>query len=164
MLSLTDSQSDELRILMRQAEKAYVRVKATALWNLGQGRSQREVARFLGVSERSITYWVKRYRTEGAAGLTVRPGRGGRPRANLEEIEQLLHRTPRSLGIPLTRWTLASLAQAAPSLKGFSDSGVWRALKRGRLSYKRGQPRVMSPDPAYPEKRALVGSASRSPG
>lgn len=164
MLKLTDSQDNELRGAMHGARKAYLRLKALAIWNLGQGRSQREVGKLLHVSPTSVFNWQKRYLLEGLPGLEVRPGRGRRPRANLEEIKETLHRTPRGVGISRTRWTLTSLAQATPSLAGFSPSGVWRALKRARLSHKRAQPRVMSPDPAYVEKRALVGSASRSAG
>ncbi len=164
MLKLADDQVQELKEAMKIAPKAYVRRKALALWNLSQGMSQREVAKFLNVSPTSVWAWVKLYHDEGLAGLEVKPGRGRPAKAKLDEIEQILHRTPRSLGIQRTRWTLADLATAAPSLAGYTVSGVWRVLRRGQLSYKRGQPRVMSPDPAYVEKRALVGSASRSPG
>ncbi len=164
MLKLADDQVRELEEAMKSAPKAYVRQKAVALWNLSQGMSQRSVAKILNVSPTSVWAWVKRYRDERLAGLEVKPGRGRPAKAKLEEIEQILHRTPRSMGIQRTRWTLADLAATAPSLAGYSVSGVWHVLRRGRLSYKRGQPRVMSPDPDYVEKRALVGSASRSPG
>ena len=162
MMHLTEAQQRELRWAMHNAEKGYIRVKATAIWNLGQGGSQRTVARLLDVSPTSVFSWQKRYLAEGLAGLKIRPGRGRRSRVDLEEVEHVLHRTPRSMGIPLTRWTLESLSRAVPSLQGLSPSGVWRVLERGRLSYKRGQPRVMSPDPGYVEKRALAGSASGS--
>jgi len=152
----------ELEALMRRASKAYIRRKATALWNLGQGRTQREVAAFLGVSRASVVSWQKRFRTEGIAGLGLRPGRGRPRRAQPEEIEAALRQSPRNFGIPQTRWTLATLAQVVPSLKGFTDSGVWRALRRNDLSYKRGQPLLHSPDPAYDLKRGLESGASRS--
>ena len=52
-----------------------------------------------------------------------------------------------------SRWTLSALAGTVPSLQGMTDSGVYRALVRLGFRYKRGQPRVHSPDPAYEEKR-----------
>lgn len=162
MLALTQEQEQELKRLMRTAPQAYVRKKALALWNLSQGKTQREVATVLDVSRMSLRAWGRRYVAEGAAGLRVRPGRGRPGRADIEEITEVLHRSPRTFGLPQTRWTLASLGQAAPSLKGFTPAGIWYVLQRAGLSYKRAQPRITSPDPEYVEKRALAGSASGS--
>jgi transposase len=162
MLKVTEGQLQELEGLMKRAPKAHIRRKATALWNLAQGRSQRQVAAFLGASRASIVNWKKRFETEGVAGLGLRPGRGRPRRAQSEEIEVVLRQSPRNFGIQETRWTLSSLAHVVPSLEGFTDSGVWRALRRSGLSYKRGQPLVHSPDRAYDLKRGLEGSASRS--
>lgn len=162
MLRATQEEIRELETLMKHAPKAHVRRKATALWNLAQGRSQREVAAFLGASRASIIEWKQRFETEGVAGLDLRPGRGRPSRANEEEIEAVLRQSPRNFGIPQTRWTLDLLAQVVPSLRGFTPSGVWRALRRSGLSYKRGQPLLHSPDPAYVQKRGLEGGASRS--
>jgi transposase len=162
MLNASPEQVAELEALMRRAPEAHIRRKATALWNLAQGRSQHEVAAFLGASRASIVAWKQRFETEGIAGLYVRPGRG-RPRvAQAEEIEAVVRQSPRNYGIPQTRWTLDLLAQVVPSLRGFTASGVWRALRRSGLSYKRGQPLIYSPDPLYVQKRGVEHSASRS--
>ena len=153
MLQVDEGELRELEYLMQHAPKAYVRRKAAAIWNLAQGRKQREVATFLNVSQVSLRQWQKRYREDGAAGLGLRPGRGRRARAKAEEIESLLRQSPRNFGLAQTRWTLAALLQVAPSLRGFTPSGVWRAMRRSGLSYKRGQPLVTSPDPEYDQKR-----------
>jgi hypothetical protein len=63
---------------------------------------------------------------------------------------------PDNFGIKQTRWTLRALAQAVPSLRGFSPSGVKRALARAGFSYKRGQPVQHSPDPDYAEKKSRI--------
>jgi transposase len=164
MLELSEQDLRELEVLMKRAPKAYIRRKAVALWNLAQGRSQREVAAFLGASRASVVSWQRRFKSEGIAGLSLRPGRGRPRRAQPEEIEAVLRQSPRNFGIPETRWTLATLAQVVPSLKGFTDSGVWRALRRSGLSYKRGQPLIHSPDPEYVQKRGLAHGASGSRG
>jgi transposase len=162
MLKATSDEVRELELLMKRAPKAHIRRKAMALWNLAQGRSQREVAVFLGASRASIQDWKRRFETEGVAGLELRPGRGRPRQAQLEEVEAVLRQTPHNFGIPQTRWTLELLTQVVPSLKGFTPSGVWRVLHRYGLSYKRGQPVVHSPDPAYVQKRGFEDSASRS--
>lgn len=153
MLHVNVQEFEELRTLMRRAEKSYVRVKATALWNLARGKSRREVADLLGVSLVSVTAWVKRYRREGVAGLAVRPGRGRKAQASGSEVEEYVRQSPRAFGRSETRWTLRALAQEVPSLKGFSAAGVWKVLERAGFRYKRGQPHLHSPDPAYAEKR-----------
>jgi len=72
----------------------------------------------------------------------------------------MVHQDPAQLGSTRSRWTLGSLWQAAPELRGLlSVSGVWRRLKRWRIVRKRGGLWVHSPDPAYREKMAAVEAA-----
>ena len=153
MLRLTEEELGELRVWMRSAKAPHVRMKAAALWNLGRGKTRGEVADFLGVSLASVTSWSQRYRAEGIRGFAIRPGRGRKKRADDSEVDRYLRQSPRSFDIPQTRWTLKSLAQAAPSLKGFTESGVRKVLNRMGYRYKRGQPYLHSPDPAYEEKK-----------
>lgn len=153
MLQVGDQENKELQRLMRRAERPHVRMKAAALWNLSRGKTGREVAEFLGVSTVSVSAWAKRFRAEGVAGLAIRPGRGRPARAQQAEVEQVLRQSPRSFGLTQTRWTLRALAQVVPSLRGFSEMGVWKVLHRMGLRYKRGQPHLSSPDPQYDEKR-----------
>jgi putative transposase len=162
MSQFTEAQVQELDCLSRRAPQAYVRRQALALWHLAQGRTQREVATSLRASRASLLFWKKRYLSEGSAGLVVRPGRGRRRKAQPQEVEEALRQSPRNFGISQTRWTLTALAAVVPSLHGFTPSGVWRVLQRNGLSYKRGQPLLHSPDPAYVQKRGLDRSASRS--
>ncbi len=61
MLQLSSIQIEELRTLMRRGEQSYLRTRATALWNLSRGRTQREVSDFMGVSGTSLRAWAKRY-------------------------------------------------------------------------------------------------------
>ncbi len=153
MLEISSQDIPVLHDAMHHAPRAHIRRKATALWNLAQGRTPREVAAFLDVSLVSLRAWVRRFRAEGISGFAVKEGRG-RPRvADQAEIEQLLRQSPRSFGLPQTRWTLTALAQVAPSLKGFSPTGVRKALQRQGFHYKRGQPHLTSPDPEYAAKR-----------
>src|SRR4030042_4980464 len=105
----TTSQERELVRLMKHARAPHVRIKAVALWNVGAGRSQREVAEFLGIGLRSVNRWVNRFRSEGASALSVRPGRGRRPQVQLEELERYVRQSPRAHGLPQTRWRVRAL-------------------------------------------------------
>ncbi len=163
MLQLTSEQTEELARLMRTAAKPHVRVKATALWSLAQGRTPGEVAAVLGVSRGSVGRWARRFREEGVAGLAIRPGRGRPLEADLEDVARTLEQSPRAFGLPQTRWTLAALGATVPSLRGFSGAGVWKVLRRLGYHYKRGQPRLTSPDPQYAEKRGRWFKPSARP-
>lgn len=166
MLRCNEVEKRELRELMRTAPQPLVRIKATALWNICRGKTRNEVADLLGVSKASITAWAHRFQTEGAVGLAIRPGRGRKQVADTSELEEYIRQSPRSFGLPQTRWTLRGLANIVPSLKGFTEAGVWKALNRAGFRYKRGQPAIQSPDPEYGEKKGLwsrqSGKLSRS--
>jgi len=153
VLELNEADRAEIGRLMRHAPKPHIRLKATAIWNLSRGKRLADVAEFLGVSQASIRAWAKRFCEEGAAGFEVKPGRGRPVRACAEEIEQILRQSPRAFNLNQTRWTLRALAKTAPSLRGFSDMGVSKALARLGYRYKRGQPHLHSPDPDYEAKR-----------
>lgn len=163
MQQMSETEMQELRTLMLKATKPHLRTKATALWNLGRGKTRYQVADVLGVSMVSITAWAQRYRAEGVAGLGVHPGRGRKGQAVLSEVEYYLRQSPRAFGLAQTRWTLRSLAQVVPSLHGFTDMGVWKVLNRAGFRYKRGQPHLHSPDPLYEEKRGLWTRPSVTP-
>lgn len=152
-MDLSAQEKRELRALARRGEPGYLRVKALALLNLAAGQSVSDVARLLWVSRQSVYQWQSRYRAEGVAGLRVSRGRGRKGTADLREIEHYLRRSPRQCGLNQTRWSLTALARAVPSLQGFSAFGVQKALRRAGYRYKRGQPHLHSPDPAYAEKK-----------
>jgi transposase len=152
---LSTEEIRELRHLARHGEPGYLRIKALALLNLHAGRSVTEVARLLLVSRESLYAWRRRYRESGVSGLLVAAGRGRRGKADLREIEDYLRQSPRRFGLRQTRWSLQALAEVVPSLRGFSAFGVQKALRRAGYRYKRGQPHLHSPDPAYAEKKGL---------
>jgi len=154
-MDLSVQQTRELRDVARRGEPGYLRVKALALLNLAAGQSVSAVARLLWVSRQSVYEWQSRFHANGVAGLRVASGRGRKGTADLREIEHYLRRSPRQFGLNQTRWSLAALARVVPSLQGFSAFGVQKALRRAGYRYKRGQPYLHSPDPAYAEKKGL---------
>lgn len=163
MLRISEGEMKKLRTLMRRADRAHLRIKATVLWNLGRGKTRREIAEFLGVSTTSISAWTKRFRAEGIDGLAIRPGRGRKAQADASEVEWYLRQSPRAFGLAQTRWTLRTLAQVVPSIHGFTQMGVWKVLNRAGFRYKRGQPHLHSPDSQYEEKRGSWNRPSRRP-
>lgn len=164
MAEWSAEQLADLEHLVKHARVPAVRVRAVAVRQVALGHSQEEAASLACAHRESVGRWVQRYRAEGAAGLAVRPGRGRRPTVREEELEAYVRQSPRQFGLAQTRWTLQGLADVVPSLRGFTPSGVYRALARLGFRWKRGQPRVHSPDPEYGEKRGGWRRSSRRPG
>jgi transposase len=152
-MELSASEVRRLRELGRRGEPAYVRVKALALWNLGRGVAVGEVAQMFGVSRQSLWDWRRHWRDAGEDGLRVSRGRGRKVRADLKELVDYVRQSPRFFGLSQTRWSLSALARVVPSLRGFTPFGVQKVLRRAGFAYKRGQPHLHSPDPAYAVKK-----------
>jgi len=156
IVQFSPEQFEELLNLARHGKEAHVRLKARAVYAVvGKGMSCEIAARALGMERRSVGRWVREYEARGASAFGIREGRGRKAQVDAVEIVEYLRQSPRQFGIPLTRWTLVALRNVVPCLKGMTESGVWRALKRLGYRYKRGQPVVHSPDPEYREKRGL---------
>lgn len=63
-----------------------------------------------------------------------------------------MRQPPELFGVARSRWRVRDLRDAVPWARGYSASGLARALKRLRVGRQRGRLRVHSPDPAYREK------------
>ena len=154
-MELSQPQRQELEAIARHGQPGYVRIKALALLNIADGQAVSVVAKGFRTTRASLHAWRRRYAEAGIAGLRVQAGRGRKSAVNLSELEGFLRSSPRQWGVEQTRWTLKALAHAVPSLRGLSVSGVYRVLVRAGYPYKRGQPRVGSPDPQYGGKKGL---------
>jgi transposase len=152
-MNLTADQRAELERESKKGHPAHVRVKALALLNIADGRTVTAVAAIFRISRQALYDWQKRYAADGVAGLGVRPGRGRRSAVDLEQVTDTVRRSPREFNIARTRWTLAAVAQAVPTLGGYSARGVQKVLARAGLRYKRGQVWLHSPDPQYAVKK-----------
>jgi transposase len=81
-LVLTPAQRRELVVLRDAGAKPHLRERAAALLKIADGLPAAQVARtgLLRPRKPATVYrWLRRYRAEGIAGLTDRPGRGRKP-------------------------------------------------------------------------------------
>jgi transposase len=79
-----------------------------AVRRVHEGWKQRDVAAFLGVSERAVGRWVAAERRQGEDGLRARPHPGGAPRlteAQATEVLACLLRPAGEFGFPTALWT-----------------------------------------------------------
>ena len=100
--------------------------------------SGRDVAEALGISERTVRKWVRRYRAEGMTGLQDRSCQPqGQPTATAPELVAWVVRLRRQ------RWTGAQIARAL----GLSRATV------ARLLHRQGLNRLRALEPAAPVRR-----------
>jgi hypothetical protein len=100
-LVLSAAQAAELEALRDHAAQAYLRERAAALLKMAGGMSATAVARGGLLRRRrvhTVLAWLKRYRAEGAAGLTIRPGRGRKSAFFPPERRGSAHRGRASVG------------------------------------------------------------------
>ena len=73
---LSESQRQSLEQGFREGRSHWFRQRCQAILLKSSGYSARDVAQRVGLTEQSIHAWIKRYESEGLAGLQTRPGRG----------------------------------------------------------------------------------------
>lgn len=75
------------------------------------------------------------------------------------QVEYLLHQSPRQYGLARTRWRLQDVGRALRWLEGYSEPGIYKVLKRLGFSRKRAMNFIHSPDPNYHDKwKAILGA------
>ena len=70
-----------------------------------------------------------------------------------DEIEAILHQSPRAFNIERSRWRLRDIGQVIPWLKDCTLAGISQILRRLKVSLKQAIRYVRSPDPAWSLKR-----------
>jgi transposase len=156
---LTSAQNAELDRLYRTTKAPRLRTRAQmVLLSAEQGLKVPQIAAIVRESDATVLRWLKRYRAEGLEGLHDAP-RPGRPSEVTEAYRAALlaavRRRPRSLGQPVSLWTLQRLVDYLAENTGIrvSDETVRRALKQAGIVLSRPQHKISSPDPEYEVKK-----------
>ncbi len=77
-LEISEEQRTQLERWIRNPPRPYLRERARAILRVGAGETLSSVAEGLRtpVHRTTVKEWVDRFRTEGLAGLKIKPGRG----------------------------------------------------------------------------------------
>lgn len=73
---LSESQQIELEKLFKESTNHGVRKRCQTILLKAEGRHSKDVGSIVGMSNVSVNSWLKRYKSEGIAGLYIKPGRG----------------------------------------------------------------------------------------
>jgi transposase len=109
--------------------------------------------------------WVKRFNTEGLAGLQDKSRPGRKPthsQAVRSSLISLALQKPRSLGYPFELWTLERLQRAFEERDGIhlSDSTIWTWMDEEGFKWKRQQSWFQDADKHDPEFAEKRGASS----
>lgn len=134
---------------------------------LASARGQRPatIARSLGCATQSVRNAIHAFDTHGLAALHAQSRRPKRTRlvldaAKREQLQALLHRSPRTFGKPRSTWTLALAAEVCweQGLTPYqvSSENIRQALKRLGVRWQRAKSWITSPDSQYARKKRVA--------
>ena len=157
---LAPHEGQRLKRLSKQSKLASTRQRAQILLASNTLMSAPEIARMLLTDESHVRKVIHDFNERGWESLRPRFG-GGRPRRisadDEARIVAVAGARPDTLGVPLTRWSLAKLAEYL-SGQGItvSPAHLGRILARNRISLQRTRSWKQSPDPDYAAKAARI--------
>jgi transposase len=167
---LTNEEQTKIERLAR-AQSAPVRLvrRARIVQLAAQGATAPAIAQHLGVSEKAVRHWLKRFAATGMEGLEDAP-RSGRPRTYQPEVTNQVIAKARSVPPkpeegegtvpPTCHWTLDRLqAELAKDGILIKRSQIRRLLKAEHIKWQKPRTWLESTDPDFAAKR---GSSSGS--
>ncbi|MGD1919649.1 MAG: IS630 family transposase [Pleurocapsa sp.] len=156
---LSQEQQKKLQKELKKQEHAEVRERILILLLLNDGKTQREIANFLGCSLRKIAYWCVHDDPENLESLKDKRMSGNHHKATEEYIDLLLKivdQDPEELGYEFGRWTAKRLATYLNEKTGIklSSSQIRRILAKKKYVYLWAK--YSLEDKQDPEKRKLL--------
>jgi transposase len=163
---VTEDEQRQIQAGLRSSD-AFVLRRCQILLASGRGERAPLIARQLGCDDQTVRNVINGFNSLGLAVLQEGSSRPHRLRTSfsedgLQQLKDLLHRSPRDFGKERSTWTLELAAQVSfeqgiiPVL--VSDESVRRALKRLKTNWKRAKHWITSPDPQYLLKKTLATS------
>lgn len=147
-IRLKEDEREELERRVRSV-KASKRdsLRAEIILLRAEGKSQKEVAKQLGVSHVCVSKWTRRFIEKGLEGLKDLPGRGRKSSIPPEKIEQVITRVTQPPP-GRTRWTVRTMAKAV----GISRHTVHQIWKKNDIKPHLVKTFKISKDPDFEKK------------
>jgi transposase len=131
---------EKLQKALKEEENAEIRERILLLLLLNDGKTQAEIADFLGCGSKKVSYWCVHGDAENLESLKDKRMEGNHRKATEEYINLLLEivdKDPEDLGYELGRWTAKRLATYLEKETGItlSSSQIRRILDRKKYVY-----------------------------
>jgi transposase len=161
---LTENERHQIQAGLRSSD-AFVLRRCQIVLASVRGERAIAIAKQLGCDDQTVRNVIHGFNSSGLAVLQAGSSRPHRlptsfSEEGLQQLKDLLHRSPRDFGKERSTWTLELAAQVSfeqgiiPVL--VSDESVRRALKRLKTNWKRAKHWITSPDPQYLLKKTLA--------
>jgi len=159
---LTDDERMQVEADRRTPDAFRLR-RAQIVLASARGLSPRPIAELVGCCVQTVRNVIQAVNTTGLACVSQQ---STRPKSvvptltapKCEQLQHILHQSPRPSGKPTGIWTLALAAQVCDeqgvTARCLSDETIRRALQRLRPNWKRAKPWITSPDPHYARKKS----------
>lgn len=167
---LTEEEIRDLRTVAHgQKVEARLRDRARICWLSHNGHRVREIVALMGLDDKTVRGWIRRFNTQGLAGLTDAPRRGRPPTYTPEEIGTVVATSltpPGDLDLPFGSWTLDRLVAYLHEVHGIAikRSRIGEILQAEGLRWRTQETwfgeRV---DPAFAEKRGRSSPSTTRP-
>ncbi len=137
---LNSEQKEKLQKALKEEENAEIRERILILMLINDGKTQAEIANFLGCSTKKVSYWCVHGDAKNLESLKDKRMEGNHKKATDEYIKLLLEvieKEPKEFGYEFGRWTAARLATYLEKATGIqlSSSQVRRILARKKYVY-----------------------------
>jgi len=137
---LTPKQKEKLQKALKTEENGEIRERILILLLLNSGKTQLEIADFLGCSKNTVCYWCVHGDPDNFESFKDKRMKGNHAKATEEYIElllQLVTKEPQELGYEFGRWSTQRLATHLEEITGIKLSGsqVGRILIKKKYVY-----------------------------
>lgn len=136
--------SSKLFGLARKEHRPWIRRRIQAIASVKAERLSREaIARKLGTDSDQIRLWIRRYNTDGLAGLEDKPGKGAKRRLSQRQetaLKKALAKTPRTSGITTNLWSGRAVREYLKKHDWFSCSIAESYVLLHRLGFSLQRP------------------------
>jgi transposase len=139
--------ADQLQLFYRWERNPHRKIRLQALWHLCRGKCLQAVADLIGVSYRTLQYWVAWYRAGGLAEVLRRiPGQGRGSTARLTPVRQRALTAKVALGMFRTVWDAVQWVADRWGIM-YTYSGLHACLQRLNCAPKVPRPQSVKTDP-----------------
>ncbi len=131
-----------------------------------QGQSPQQIAHQLQCGDQTVRNVIRAFEREGLAGLQAKSRRPHHDPStfdahSLQQLAEMVHRSPRDFGLETSVWSLALLARVGFEqglvARPVSYETIRRALLKLGIDWQRARHRITSHDPHDERKKATTG-------
>jgi transposase len=161
---LSADEQQQLKAGLRSPNAFTVR-RCQMLLASARGHRPAQIARNVGCATQSVRNAIRAFHTQGLACLQAQSRRPKHTQAILdpqkrEQLQALLHESPRTSGKPRSLWTLGLVAEVCCERgltpQRVSIETIRQALKRLGVNWRRAKQWITSPDPQYMRKKSAA--------